>query len=295
MLYRGPMTGEGAIAGGGRLACVGIGMMLGAHLSPRARQSIAQADVVFAAVSDPLVELWLERINPATRSLQPHYAEGKPRQQTYREMVEAMLAEVRAGRRVCGAFYGHPGVFAWAPHAAIEMARAEGYPAHMEPGISAEDCLYADLGIDPGRVGCQHFEASQLLLFQRRIDPSAMLVLWQVGVTGDRSYARFGTDPARLALLVERLREDYPADHEVILYVAATLPIATPSIRRLTLAELPEAAPGIETTLVVPPAAAPRPDTAMRARLAALDAATLPRNTPATQPMQKDVAHVEGD
>ena len=34
-----------------------------------------------------------------------------------------MLDEVRAGRRVCGAVYGHPGVFAEVPHRAIAKAR----------------------------------------------------------------------------------------------------------------------------------------------------------------------------
>ena len=29
----------------------------------------------------------------------------------------------------------------------------------LEPGISATDCLYAELSSDPGRFGCQHFEA----------------------------------------------------------------------------------------------------------------------------------------
>ena len=58
----------------------------------------------------------------------------------------------------------------------------------MDPGISAEDCLYADLGLDPGTVGCTHFEASQLLFYRRLIDTSAWLVLWQVDVVGDRTY-----------------------------------------------------------------------------------------------------------
>ena len=92
------------------------------------------------------------------RSLQPLYGERKSRMKTYREMVHAMLTEVRAGKNVCVAFYGHPGVFAWAPHEAIRIARKEGYFAHMEPGISSEDCLYADLGIDPATFGCQHYE-----------------------------------------------------------------------------------------------------------------------------------------
>src|SRR5512134_423787 len=119
----------------GSLACVGLGMMLGAHLSPRSRSHIEQADVVFALVSDPLVELWLQQMRPDARSLQPYYCEGKSRQTTYREMVEAMLVEVRAGHDVCGVFYGHPGVFALVPHRAIEQARRQGFNAHMEPGI----------------------------------------------------------------------------------------------------------------------------------------------------------------
>src|SRR5262245_61816673 len=110
----------------GSLVCVGLGMTLGAHISPRSRSYIEQADVVFAAVSDSLVELWLQEMHADVRSLQPYYAENKSRRDTYREMVEVMLAEVRAGRRVCGAFYGHPGVFAQAPHRAIERARQEG-------------------------------------------------------------------------------------------------------------------------------------------------------------------------
>ena len=39
----------------GSLACVGVGMTLGAHIGPRARAHIEQADVVFVAVSHPLV------------------------------------------------------------------------------------------------------------------------------------------------------------------------------------------------------------------------------------------------
>lgn len=256
----------------GSLDCVGLGMLLGAHLTPRGRSHIEQAEVVFVAVSDPLVELWVQQMHADVRSLQPLYAPGKSRHQTYREMVETMLIEVRAGRRVCGVFYGHPGVFAKVPHEAIAQARAEGYPAAMDPGVSAEDCLYADLGIDPGRVGCQHYEASQFLFYRRRIDPSAYLVLWQVGLVGDRSHRRFATGPAYRQVLVDRLTEDYPADHLVIVYEAATLPIAAPRTETIALSALPDAALHMHTTLVIPPALVMQADAAMRARLQALDA-----------------------
>ena len=256
----------------GRLACVGLGMTLGAHLTPRARAHIEQADVVFVAVSDPLVELWVQEMHADVRSLQPLYAEGRNRQDTYRDMVDTVLAEVRAGRRVCGAFYGHPGVFAQAPHKAVAQARAEGFEAVMEPGVSAEDCLYADLGIDPGRVGCQHFEASQLMFYQRRIDSSAYLVIWQPAVAGDRTFGRFATGEAYRQLLVELLAGDYPLDHPCTIYEAATLPVAAPRIDVVALRDLPRAALALQSTLVLPPARPLQHNQAMLARLAGLDA-----------------------
>jgi hypothetical protein len=257
--------------GRGSLACVGLGLTLGSHLTPLARSHIERADVVFAALSDAIVEKWLQRMHPDVRSLQPYYREGKSRMKTYREWVAVMMAEVRAGKRVCGVFYGHPGIFAWSPHKVIETARAEGYQAHMEPGISAEDCLYADLGIDPGRYGCQHFEASQLLFYERRIDPAGYLVLWQVGLVGDWSLGRSQTGPAFRQLLVDLLSKDYPLDHEVIAYRGATLPIEKPRIRRVALQDLPTMALTAEETIILPPAQPLRLNLMMKERLDALE------------------------
>lgn len=262
----------------GSVACVGMGMTLGSHLTPLARSYIEQADVVFAGLSDGVVEMWLQRMHPDVRSLQSYYAEGKSRMRTYREWVALMMTEVRAGKRVCGVFYGHPGIFAWSPHKVIEAARAEGFVAHMEPGISAEDCLYADLGIDPGRFGCQHFEASQMLFFERRVDPTGYLVLWQVGVVGDLSLGRLATGAAYRQVLVDVLSRDYPLDHEIIIYRAATLPIQQPFIQRIALRDLPQTAITTAETVILPPAAALRPNLAIRARLAALDEAELAAN-----------------
>ena len=141
----------------------------------------------------------------------------------------------------------------------------------MEPGISAEDCLYADLGIDPGSFGCQHYEASQFMFYQRRIDPSAYLVLWQVGIAGDRSLSRFATGAGYRRLLVELLAQDYPLAHEVIAYEAATLPITTPRMGKMLLSGIVEADLGMETTLVIPPSRPMQRNHAMLERLAALD------------------------
>jgi hypothetical protein len=257
----------------GSLACVGVGMMLGAHIGARARATIERADVVFMAVSDPLVELWLRGMHHDVRSLQPCYAGGRTRRQAYAEMVALMLAEVRAGRQVCGAFYGHPGVFAVAPHQAVAQARAEGYAAYMEPGISAEDCLYADLGLDPGATGCQHFEAGQFVCYRRRADHGALLVLWQAGMAVSGPGGRQLPMEAWQRLLCQRLLLDYPEDHPVTLYEAATLATAPPRIEGIRLSAVPGAELRPQTTLVLPPCRALQPDHAMLELIADIEAA----------------------
>ncbi len=237
----------------GSLVNVGLGMTLGSHITPLSRNFIEQADVVFVAASNQLVEEWVKTMNDHVVSLQPLYAEGKSRKETYAEMDEAILSEVRAGKKVCGAFYGHPGVFAQTPHETIRIARAEGYKAHMEPGVSAEDCLYADLGIDPGTYGMAHFEANNFMFNHTQYDPSAYLVLWQIGLAGDRSLKVFSTESDAKQLLVDQLLEVYPAEHEVIIYECAVLPIEKFVARKVALKDLSQAEMSMKSTLIVPP------------------------------------------
>lgn len=235
-------------------------MTLGAHMSTRCKSLIERADVVFSNCH-PLMEQWINDMHPDVRSLQRFYAEHKDRRVTYREMQAEMLAEVRAGMRVVAAFYGHPGVFARVPHQAIATARAEGFDARMEPGISAEDCLYADMGIDPGYYGCQHYEASQVMFYRRQLDPSAYLILWQIALAGDISIAKRLSSANERRILVSLLERHYPAEHQVALYECPTLITDRVRIEWLPLSELPTADLTPVTTLVVPPSETMQPDT----------------------------------
>lgn len=254
----------------GRIVILGTGIMLGAHITPVAKSHLQAADVVFAAVTDGISEQWLQTMHNDVRSFAPLYELGKSRHETYQQMIDLMLTEVRAGKFVVGAFYGHPGVFAYAPHKVIELARQEGYEAQMLAGISAADCLHADLGIDPGRVGCQYYEASQFMFYQRVVDPSAYLVLWQITLAGDRSIARFDTGEAELQLLVELLAPQYPPTHQVVIYEAASMPFEQPRMDWLQLADLPKARLTLKSTLVLPPALPLQKNDLMLARLQAL-------------------------
>jgi hypothetical protein len=123
----------------------------------------------------------------------------------------------------------------------------------MEPGISAEACLYADLGIDPGKRGVQSMEATHFMVYDRQPDTAGLVLLWQVALSGDLSCTRMHADRDGLQALVEKLLRWYPADHGVILYEAAQLPIGSPRIEHLALRDLPAARYEEYTTLVIPP------------------------------------------
>lgn len=249
---------------------VGCGLQPSRHASQRTISEISRADVVFA-LADPFAIDWLRQINDDVRNLGEHYADDRDRRESYRDMQRDIVDSVRAGLHVCVAFYGHPGIFAQVGRKALAEARSCGFETAMEPGISAEACLYADLDLDPGEHGVHSIEATQLLIEQRGIDPSALLLLWQVMHTGNLACTGFDAHPEWLELLVEKLRRWYPADTGVILYEAATLPILDFRAERLALVELPKARLTEVTTLVIPPIARAKPDQAILDRLAALD------------------------
>lgn len=254
----------------GSLTVVGTGIMLARQCTLEARQHMEAADVLFAAGGDPIVQHWLNSLNPNTKSLHEHYGGGRARNETYEIVVEQILEAVRGGAQAVAAFYGHPGVFVYAAHESIRRARAEAYDAIMLPGVSAEDCLYADLGIDPGRLGCQSYEATDFLVHARKFDTSAALILWQIAVLGDLTFREFEPNLKRIRFLAEVLMEDYPADHRVILYDAATLPVSKPKIQEIALAELDSAEITLNSTLYVPPLADPEADPQRLARLRAI-------------------------
>ncbi len=240
----------------GSLVVVGTGIKLIAHATREAVDAITRADRVFFLVDDPATEEWLRRLNATATSLRGHYREGRRRRRTYAEIARRLVAAVRSGLDVCAVFYGHPGVFVDPSHDAIRRLKRAGFSARMLPGISTEDCLFADLGVDPGERGCQSFEATDFLLHRRRFDPTSALVLWQVGLLGEASVRRGMTSRAdRVRLLVRALRRSYPARHVVVLYEAAQFPVCEPVIQRVALSRLASTPMRPVTTMYVPPRA----------------------------------------
>ena len=114
----------------GKLICVGTGMRMAGQVTPLAQSYLETADVVVSAVPNIFTRKWVQGIAKEFICILDHYedcdVEGKSRRDTYRRMADTILSPVRAGKAVCAAFYGHPGIFACISHFAITDARAEG-------------------------------------------------------------------------------------------------------------------------------------------------------------------------
>jgi hypothetical protein len=236
----------------GRLIVVGTGITSISQFTVEAMAWIEAADIVCYVLADPITERWIVDHAKQTDDLSRLHRTGATRLPTYHRMAEILVEHARAGRTVVGVFYGHPGVFTSPSHWAIRQARGEGIPARMLAAVSAEDCLFADLGVDPGEGACQSFEATDMLIRGRIPSPDAHLIVWQVGVLGQMGLDDTGSG-GRISTLVDYLCRFYPSTHPVTHYQAAQNVVCNPTADTVPLSELGDLLMNVTSTLYVPP------------------------------------------
>ena len=76
------------------------------------------------------------------------------------------------------ALYGHPLVFSYPPFLVREMAKYLELKVKLVPGISAMDCMFADLAIDPSMSGIQIYEATDVLIRKRPLQNDVPALIW---------------------------------------------------------------------------------------------------------------------
>jgi len=139
----------------------------------------------------------------------------------------------------------------------------------MLPGISAEDALFADLGVDPGMCGYSSFESTEFLLQGKIFDPTSHLVLWQPDMIGLMGYEG-GPNRNGLCVLKEELFRYYPAEHPLVLYQAAQFPFCDPVILRFQLNQIdqiPDWDLSAFCTFYIPPLPSRSPDVSIGSQL----------------------------
>ncbi len=222
----------------GELIVVGTGITFG-QMTQEACAQVEQADLVLSVVPNGVINDHLLQLNPRHDSMMNYYGDNRTRLQTYEAMTTRMVNEVKAGKRVCTVFYGHPGVFVTSSHQAIRRLREEGYRARMLPGVSADACLIADIGVDPSDNGWLSFEATAFLFSERTIDPTISMLLWQIGIAGECTLKRYEPGQNALTVLRDVLLTAFPPEHQICLYEATSIPGLPARIDWFALKDLP--------------------------------------------------------
>ncbi len=240
--------------GDATLVVVGSGIKFLSHLTVEAKAHIVQADEVLYLVNEPAMKCWIEKTSRKATSLDLIYNEYRLRHDCYRAITNYILETLNKNIHLCVVIYGHPTIFAEPGLNAVIAARQKGYDAKIIPGISTLDCLFADLLIDPGTIGCQTFEATDFLIHTRKFDNSSHLILWQIDIIGVLENPEYHDSTHGLRYLVNYLNTDYDINHKVILYQASQYPFFKSSIKEVVLRELPDTKISPITTLYIPPA-----------------------------------------
>ncbi len=214
----------------GSLVVVGAGIMAVNQMTIEARGWIEAADKVLSSGVDPITERWIAGLNEKAETVSDT------------EAAPCALNYVREGLIVCAVHGGDARV--WLEVARI--CRIESRRATLVPGVSTEDCLFSDLGIDPLQDGVQIYDATDYLVHGRERITSAGLVLRRMGQAKN---ARGFCDSA----LARDLKASYGAEHEAVLYEPARYSVFDPTVRRCTIGQLGGLAVTAQTSLYVPP------------------------------------------
>jgi uncharacterized protein YabN with tetrapyrrole methylase and pyrophosphatase domain len=239
-----------------RIYIVGLGLRID-HLTGETDQALRESSHVYYVSHIPGIrQLLLDRCSHITDLAASCYAEGQSTYSAYRDMAATVInAALSLSEPVAFALYGHPLVLAQPSQLILTLATQLSLPTKVLPAISAMDCLFADLGVDPGSRGLQMHEATELLIYQRPILPDMATIIWQVGSLETALYTVRRSRPERLTRLKDFLLRFFPPDHDVFSVASAVEPNTSPDIRRFRITELAEYAPAFHygTTLYIPP------------------------------------------
>jgi len=236
----------------------GLGVQTVAQLTREVESAIRSSREVLYLDTGVATRSLLETLCPRVTSLyEQSYSEEGPRVDAYERMAARVIDAALDHPPVMFAIHGHPLVAAHAPFLVLELANALDLGVSVLPGISAIDTILADLRLDPVVHGVQMYEATDLLLRRRPLQPDVPAIIWQIGPLETCLHSTAISRPERFTRLIAHLRQFYPARHEVVAIYCAPHPIMPPATFRFAVEDTGQYAPEIHAgfSLYVPPAA----------------------------------------
>ena len=241
-----------------KLIVAGTGVKFLSHLTLEVKSLIATSSCILYLLNEPALKNWVARNSKNAISLDSLYFSNSVRSESYHEISKEIFKYLERYEDVCFLTYGHPVFFCSILTELKKQAEREPIEMQILPGISALDCLFADLGVDPSERGMQSYEATEFLVYDRVYSPTTHLVLWQIAVIGAthviHNEPNFNFQKKGLSLLVTKLLDQYPETHQVCLYVASQYPHIPFELTKLKLIDIIEVQIPRLATLYIPPA-----------------------------------------
>lgn len=216
-------------------------------------------EVLYADTGAGTAEYLAERCPKVTSLYAASYGESGNRVHAYHHMAAAVIDAALRNPPVTFLLHGHPLVFVYAPFLVRDMAGLLGLTVEVLPGISSMAALFAELWIDPGVNGIQMYEATDLLLRRRQLQPDVPALIWQVGNLESRLHTAHVSRPERFERFTRYLLQRYPPDHPFTALYGSPHPLVPTTRHTFALRDLPAHAPVLHvgTTLYVPPCTVP--------------------------------------
>lgn len=235
---------------------VGTGVIPGLHLTREGEAAIrCSNEVLYVDKSFGIRDVLSRLSNRLTDLHAASYREGAGRLDAYRTMASLVVEAALDHPPVTFALYGHPLVYALPPFMVIAAAEALGLRVKVLPGISSLDAMFADLRFDPCTQGVQMYEATDVLLRKRPIQPDVPCFLWQIGTVGTRIYTEASSKPSRFSRIKDYLMNFYPPEHRMVAVYSSDIPLMPPTLTEFTLNSIEEHAGSLHqgVTLFIPP------------------------------------------
>lgn len=221
------------------ITIIGLGIMTVDHITREAETATRAAQEVLYVDTGVATHAFLKSRCPNTTSLfADSYAEGRTRVEAYEYMAARVLEAALRNPPVVFAIQGHPLVFCQPPFLIENLAKLFGLDVKICAGISAIDTIAIDLGFDPCTEGLQLYEATDLLLRERPLQPDVPALIWQVGTVESRLHTAKASSADRFLRFQQYLLKFYPVEHPLIAVYSSPFPTMPATSFQFTVGDL---------------------------------------------------------
>jgi len=218
---------------------LGLGILNVEHMTRETERVLRRCREVLYVDTGVATQAFLEGVCPRVTALyETSYEENGPRLNAYHRMAARVVNAAMDHAPVAFAMHGHPIVGVYAPFLIRDMARLLNLEVQVLPGISAMDCLFAELMVDPCVAGMQMYEATDLLLRRRTLHADVPALIWQIGSVETRLHTTRISKPERFERLRAYLLQFYPPQHPVSAFYSTPHPLMPSTVLAFALEDM---------------------------------------------------------